>query len=170
MITPVPPTPVTTMPYGPVEHGQLGLGQDRERHVAGQPRTLRSRPPLTVTKLGQKPLRQVKSLLQADWSIRRLRPSSVSLRLDGDAVAGDAAVAAALADQLVDDHPLVGVGEGAALAAAALLGGTGLVVDQGGDARHLAQAALHRVELVAVVDADARARTRRPAGTCPARR
>ena len=38
----------------------------------------RSRPPLTVTKLGQKPLRQEKSLLQVDWSIARLRPNSVS--------------------------------------------------------------------------------------------
>ena len=62
---------------GAVEGGQLGLGQDRERHVAGD-RELAQPPPLTVTKLGQKPLRQVKSLLQADWSIRRLRPSSVS--------------------------------------------------------------------------------------------
>src|SRR5713226_3067591 len=35
-------------------------------------------PPSTVTKLGQKPLRQEKSLLQLDWSIARLRPNSVS--------------------------------------------------------------------------------------------
>src|SRR5262245_48295365 len=34
--------------------------------------------PCTVTKLGQKPLRQEKSLLQADWSTARLVPSSVS--------------------------------------------------------------------------------------------
>jgi len=34
--------------------------------------------PSTVTKLGQKPLKQLKSLLQADWSITRLRPNSVS--------------------------------------------------------------------------------------------
>ena len=34
--------------------------------------------PCTVTKLGQKPLRQEKSLLQADWSMTRLRPNSVS--------------------------------------------------------------------------------------------
>src|SRR5216683_7082515 len=32
----------------------------------------------TVTKLGQKPLRQEKSLLQLDWSIARFRPNSVS--------------------------------------------------------------------------------------------
>src|SRR5690606_28213341 len=39
---------------------------------------LRKVPPSTVTKLGQKPDRQVKSLLQEDWSISRLRPNSVS--------------------------------------------------------------------------------------------
>ena len=31
-----------------------------------------------MTKLGQKPLMQEKSLLQFDWSIARLRPNSVS--------------------------------------------------------------------------------------------
>src|SRR5438132_14202884 len=40
--------------------------------------SLRGVPPSTVTKLGQKPLRQEKSLLQLDWSIARLRPNSVS--------------------------------------------------------------------------------------------
>jgi hypothetical protein len=35
-------------------------------------------PPSTVTKLGQKPLRQDMSLLQVDWLIWRLRPNSVS--------------------------------------------------------------------------------------------
>src|ERR1700752_234573 len=39
---------------------------------------LRGRPPCTVTKLGQKPSTQEKSLLQLDWLMRRLRPHSVS--------------------------------------------------------------------------------------------
>ena len=34
--------------------------------------------PRTVTKAGQNPFRQEKSLLQADWSMTRLRPHSVS--------------------------------------------------------------------------------------------
>src|SRR5471032_3605743 len=37
-----------------------------------------SAPPSTVTKLGQKPVVQEKSLLQDDWLICRLRPRSVS--------------------------------------------------------------------------------------------
>src|SRR5712671_5013382 len=39
---------------------------------------LRTPPPSTVTKLGQKPLRQEKSLLHDDWSMARLVPNSVS--------------------------------------------------------------------------------------------
>jgi hypothetical protein len=35
-------------------------------------------PPSTVTKLGQKPFTQLKSLLQVLWLMRRLRPNSVS--------------------------------------------------------------------------------------------
>src|SRR5690606_18868225 len=52
------------------------------------------------------------------------------------------AVAAALAHQVVDDHALGRVGEGAALAAAALLGSAGLVVDDRGDRWCGAQLAL----------------------------
>ena len=38
----------------------------------------RGRPPMTLTKLGQKPRKQERSVLQVDWLMRRLRPSSVS--------------------------------------------------------------------------------------------
>src|SRR5262249_57886615 len=46
-------------------------------------------------------------------------------RLHRHAVRHDAAIAAALADELVDDHALVGIGEGAALPSPALLGRAG---------------------------------------------
>ena len=55
-------------------------------------------------------------------------------RHDAEAVRLGRAVAAALAHRLVDEHALGGIGVGAALAAAALLGGAGLVVDQDRDA------------------------------------
>src|SRR5690606_16902610 len=67
-----------------------------------------------------------------------------------------AAVAAALAYQRVDEHALLRVRHPAALAAAALLGGAGLVVDEHAGALHLAQALLHCVELAAVEELDAR--------------
>ena len=76
-------------------------------------------------------------------------------RFDRQAVGLRAAVAAALAHQLVDDHALGGLCQGAALAPAALFSGAGLVVNDDGAAGGLAQLALQRVELVAVVHANA---------------
>ena len=107
----------------------------RRRRRRRRASTRRRRPPCTETKLGQCPCRQVQSLLQDDWLMRRLRPQLGLDRLDRDAVALHAAVAAALAHALVDHDALVGVGELAALAQAARLGRAGLVVDQRRDAR-----------------------------------
>jgi len=73
-------------------------------------------------------------------------------RLDGDAVGLHRTVAAALADPLVDEEAHVGIGKVAALAAAALFGRAGLVVDQHGDAGDLLQLLLHAHQLVAVED------------------
>ncbi len=74
--TPVPPTPVSTMLWVPRIDGSAGPG------ISGRVRSdgaaARGRAPSSVTKLGQKPERQEKSLLQADWSMARLRPNSVS--------------------------------------------------------------------------------------------
>ena len=142
------------MPYGAVERGQHGLRQDRERHVAGH-RELAQAATLDRHEARAEALQAGEVLVARRLVDAALAAELGLLRLDGDAVAGDAAIAAALADQLVDDHPLVGVGERAALAAAALLGGAGLVIDQGRDARHLAQPALDGVELVAVRDTHA---------------
>src|SRR6185436_8019755 len=76
-------------------------------------------------------------------------------RLHRDAVRLHAAVAAALANQLVDDDALLGVRERAALPAAALLGGTGLVVDEYGAAGDFRKFLLHRLQVVAMVEGDA---------------
>ena len=66
-------------------------------------------------------------------------------RLDRQAVRLHAAIAAAFAHGVVDEQALVRVGEFALLAAAALLGRAGLVVDQHGDASRAARAAPCRV-------------------------
>src|SRR5258708_11007796 len=59
--------------------GSVGSGNGGRVSSARSPAARFFRlPPSTVTKLGQKPLRQEKSLLQLDWSIARLRPNSVS--------------------------------------------------------------------------------------------
>ena len=88
-------------------------------------------------------------------------------RLDRDAVRLHAAIAAALADQFVDDDALVGIGKGAALAPAALFGRAGLVVDQHRDALDLAQLALDLVEVVAMMERRAGRKLRRARRTCP---
>jgi hypothetical protein len=50
-------------------------------------------------------------LLQEDWSIARLRPNSVSSGTIETQFDLHAAIAAALADQLVDEHAPVGSGK-----------------------------------------------------------
>src|SRR5207253_3287943 len=80
VITPVPPMPVTRILKGPSSAGVLGNGKSANSAdgSAAVRSAFLSLPPCTVTKLGQKPSMQEKSLLQFDWSIRRLRPNSVS--------------------------------------------------------------------------------------------
>src|SRR5436309_2627275 len=73
-------------------------------------------------------------------------------RLHRDAVRNSRAVAAAFADALVDEDALRRIGIEPALAAAALLRSTSLVVDQDGEALDLAQLLLHRVEFAAVMN------------------
>src|SRR5512134_1171923 len=68
-------------------------------------------------------------------------------RLHRHAIRFDATIAAAFADELIDDHALVGIGIGAALAPAALFGGAGLVVDQDRRAWDGGELALHFVEV-----------------------
>ena len=79
--TPVPPTPVITMLNVLSIRGSLGLIN------SGNSKYLVSNflifAPVTVTKLGQKPLMQEKSRLQADWLICLFLPNSVSIgRID----------------------------------------------------------------------------------------
>src|SRR3546814_15046877 len=54
-----------------------------------------------------------------------------------------------------DLHALRRIGEFPAFAATALFGGAGLFIDDDGDALHIAQLALQRIEFVAVVDGPA---------------
>src|SRR6185437_15587519 len=80
-------------------------------------------------------------------------PLAAELGLDRDhrdAVRRNRAIAAAFADEVVDDDAAGRVGKASALAPAALFGGAGLVVDDRADPRGLAQLALHRIEVVAM--------------------
>src|SRR3546814_2114741 len=68
--------PVTTSEHlsPPMAGTGSGMASPPARAGVG----LRSLPPSTVTKLGQKPSRHERSLLQVDRSTVRLRPNSVS--------------------------------------------------------------------------------------------
>ena len=73
-------------------------------------------------------------------------------RLHRHAIRFDAAIAAAFADQFVDDDALVGIGKSMPLAAPALFGRAGLIVDQHRDAGDGRELLLHRDQIVAVMD------------------
>src|SRR3954466_5099682 len=73
-------------------------------------------------------------------------------RLHRDAVGRLRAVAAAFANELVDEGALGGIRIQPALAAAALFRGAGLVVDDDRKALDVAQLALHGVEIAAMMD------------------
>ena len=66
VMTPMPPTPVISRFHGCAVAGSLGIGKSGQFSPSTTGAALRSRPPSTVTKLGQKPLRQEKSWLHAD--------------------------------------------------------------------------------------------------------
>ena len=79
VMMPVPPTPATTIEYGFAREGSAGSGIAANRSSPpAAPFALRGLPPVTLTKLGQKPFWHEKSLLHDVWSIARLRPNSVS--------------------------------------------------------------------------------------------
>src|SRR5215471_7852577 len=90
--------------------------------------------------------RLIDGALAAELGLERLHRHAVRLH---------AAIAAALADELVDDHAPVGIGKLSALAAPPLLGRAGLVIDQHGAPRDLRKLPLHRVEIVAVMNREA---------------
>ena len=91
-------------------------------------------------------------MLQLDWSMVRLRPHSVSsgcteTQFDFTPQSPQPSQTSSLMSTR-----LSGSGNCAALAAAALLGGAGLVVDQHRAAGDRGKLALHRIELVAVME------------------
>ena len=142
--TPVPPMPIMRTPKSSSPTSRRGSGSSASR--AGVTCFAFS-PGTTVRKEGQSPSRQEKSLLQEAWWIWVLRPNSVSTGMHRQAVRLLAAVAAALADALVDEDALLGLGRLAALALAAQLGGALLVVDQDRHALHAGELLLRGEQL-----------------------
>ncbi len=78
VVTPVPPTPVNSTFHGSERLGVSGIGRPASSNSGRGWSCQAGSPSWIVTKLGQKPRKQERSVLQVDWLMRRLRPSSVS--------------------------------------------------------------------------------------------
>ena len=154
--------------------GQLRIGKRREQLLFARQRIGGERigfgngrapcPPITVMKLGHRPLAQEKSLLHTVWLMRRLRPSAVSsgsmaMQLDCTPQSPQPSQTSGM-----DEQALGRIGQLAALAHAAALGGAGLLVDDGAYAGIFAQLALHLVQRLARVEGDRRAGSRHGRG------
>src|SRR6204780_5365241 len=150
--------------------GSFGSGSAGISWSTATPAPFLSFAPCTVTKDGQNPLIQEKSLLELDSSLARFRPPRGSngstgppfdgplpaprglQRLHRHAFRLHPAIAAAFADEFIDNDALFGVGISVALAAAALFGGACLVVDQHSNFRYFRKLFLHLNQFVAMMN------------------
>ena len=127
--------------------GQLGL-ERRQALLA-----LRRLPDGLDGEEGRAVTEQARVVLVARGLVNLRLPAELGLdRLDGEAVRLLAAVAAPLADRLVDEDARLGIRLLAALAQPSLLGRALLIVDERGDAGHRRQHRLGLKEPVAVPD------------------
>ncbi len=146
--------PATSTLYRSPSSGRAGSGTGG-RSKGATLSSLRASPPRTVTKLGQNPSAQVKSLLQLDWLMRRLRPHSVSSGSIAMQLETLPQSPQPFADLGVDVGADFRIGQLAALPEPPALGRAGLVVEDDRDALVLAEIALRLVHRVAMAKADA---------------
>ena len=141
---------------GLVESGMAGLRQSRQAVLAEIAGPALFEPAAMDRHKARAEALDAGIILVAARLVDRALAAELGLdRHHRQAVRSVRAIAAAFADQVVDEDPLGRIGEAAALAAAAFLGGAGLVVDNRADPGDLAQFALHHVEIVAVAHAHA---------------
>ena len=171
--TPVPPTPVTMMLKVRSMAGIAGSGSGLKRHAVRRDGLGDRLPDLGAVHRheGRAEAVHAGEVLVAVRLVDLALAAELGLdRLHGDAVRLHGAIAAGLADEIVDDDALVRIRELAALAAAALLGGAGLVVDHHRHAGDLRQLALHGVEFVCGDGSSCRTASASLRDICPARR
>ena len=166
--------PAAVAPRAPVRDGEVGVGEIGERSGGGGRRAPGRAVPCAPGDLDRREGRAVAVEAGVVVVAGRLVDAGLAAeggvhRLDGQAAGLLAAVAAALADALVDDHARRGRRGLAALAGPAVLGGAALVVDEHGDAGFGGQLALDVGEVGAVADfhairATAHAARQGPAG------
>ncbi len=140
---------------GLVDHRQLGIGKGRQRRRPGKAGRAFRLAAVDGDEGGAESLEAGKILVAARLVDGALAPPFGLERLHRHAIRLHAAIPAALADQLIDDDPLVRIRIGVALAAAALLGRAGLIVDQHRDAGNLGEIFLHLHQVVTVMNGEA---------------
>ena len=154
VMTPVPPMPVTRMLKGPssCRRGRLRQIGEQRRRIGRGAVGLAQLAAMHGDEARAEAFDAGKVLVAVGLVDAALAAELGFQRLHRDAVRHLRAVAAAFADALVDEDALGRIGIEPALAAAALFGRAGLVVDQHREAGDIAQLALHGIELAAVMD------------------
>src|SRR6185437_7285253 len=136
---------------GPIERGQVWSGQ-RGRACQRLARRALLVPPSRAVERDKTRAEAVdagKILVASRQIDLALAPERRLLRLDAEAVRLDGAIAAAFADEIVDEGEFGWIDDLPALAPPPSLGGALLLVDEYGDAGYLAQLALHGIEAFA---------------------
>ncbi len=159
--TPVPPTPVTTIPYAPSARNEGNGGLRQFRNAAGRGRlALLQLPALDGDEARAKTI-QARVVLVAGRLIDLALAAEFGFqRLDRQAIGLQIAIAATFAHQFIDDDTPRRVGKVSLLcrvllAPAPLFGRARLVIDHHRYAAVLAQLELDAIELVAMVHGDA---------------
>src|ERR1700730_8327473 len=134
---------------------ELRLRQGRQVLVFGDALALLELRAVDGDEGGAETFEAAKVLVAAGLIDAALAPELGLERLHRDAIRLHAAIPAALAHELVDDHALLGSRIEPALAAPAILRRAGLIVDQHARARHGGEVPLHPHQLVAVMHVDA---------------
>ncbi len=140
---------------GLIDLRQMRLGERRQRRRSGDRGRALGLAAMDGDEGGAESLHAGKILVAARLIDGALAPPFGLQRLHRHAIGLHAAIPAALADELVDDHALIRVRISVALATAALLGRAGLVVDQHSDAGNPGEILLHLHQVVAVMDGEA---------------
>ena len=154
VVTPVPPMPVKTMFFDAVE--RRNVGQRRRVHGEGRDRLGLSVVSALDGDEGRAEAVDAGIVLITGRLVDLALAAELGVeRLDRDAVRRLGTVAAALANQGVDENALGRRRHGSALAAAAFLVGADLIVNQHRDARNLAQLLLDGDQLGARADGHA---------------
>ena len=130
-------------------HGQIDTARD---HIELARRSLARGATFDGDKARAQPFDAAEILIADRLVDPPFTPERCFFRFDGDTVRLDPAIAAAFADIGMDEHPLIDIGDLAALAQTATFGGAGLIVNNRGHTGDSAHHLLHLVQGIALME------------------